>query len=280
MDLPASCRYKNMYPLAYRNNRPYYDEKVLPLLDQRLMADKVFPLGEPFDISSPSGTFRHILEFDYAFGSPMEEVVGNFDKGLRLLLRMAEELAANPGMGVGDVASVYEFMDLIMGSLLIDRRNTLDKLAPCIDPLCANTTICRYPGDAERLRLVWAMGCWNGDSRPVIDAARDLEKALAKDSVERLGIDDERSLGSRDALSVNAYFKHQLEYFRHNPDDRVSRKKNRTQSDVISSHLLVRMALAVQAGIPITLRHSALPIWDFPIAQRPELKELLPSRPT
>ncbi|MFC1601045.1 hypothetical protein ACFL34_01685 [Candidatus Sumerlaeota bacterium] len=55
-----------------------------------------------------------------------------------------------------------------------------------------------------------------------------------------------------------------------------TRKRNIAPSDRFSLGFLEIAALALHNGIPLTFKDEAIPIHEFPIAQRPEIQALLP----
>ena len=81
-------------------------------------------------------------------------------------------------------------------------------------------------------------------------------------------------LGLRDEEKFNQAIKVEVEEF-NKPLQTRNRMRNVLPHNMVSLHHVNFIALALEAGLRFTYFDPALPIWDFPIAQRPEIQKLL-----
>jgi len=81
-------------------------------------------------------------------------------------------------------------------------------------------------------------------------------------------------LGRRDEKQFNQALPAAIEDF-HGSKEKRARKRRALPHEMVRIDYLAYVAVALDAGLRFTYFDPALPIWDFPIAQRPEIQQLL-----
>lgn len=81
-------------------------------------------------------------------------------------------------------------------------------------------------------------------------------------------------LGLRDEVKFNALLQSDIEDFL-SPCATRARKRRVLPHEMVFLDFISDIAIALDSGLRFTYYDPALPIWDFPIAQRPEIQKLL-----
>ncbi|MFC1601046.1 hypothetical protein ACFL34_01690 [Candidatus Sumerlaeota bacterium] len=220
-----------------------------------------------------------VAERRYGFGRPMDEVVESLSVAIRWGIRRMEIILRTllPRIGTlsGEEVDEYTveilgFGDIIEKSLLIDSKDLLKES----NLLVAEFIESRWP--SEKYSCVDYMEVYfhlaNTARGPSL--ATKWERFRNKQQHDLSYYQYVAVIISRDKKQFNAILgKHILERF--GSERTRNRRRNITPSERLSLDLLGTVALALHNGIPLTFRDEAIPIHEFPITQRPEIKALL-----
>jgi hypothetical protein len=283
-DLPeihpeTNWRYAGMSQESWQRSRPYYEKHDIPLLEEHLKRDRVFPLPSPLTVSAVSADLGSMIAWLYCYGYPMDYVLGIYERGLRLLLRMLKEALEVRPTRQDDLEQIHweNFELMLLGATLIDATSILEQAIPAVKALCESPLL-RFEFETASLQLVRTLIVEPKNKQKVGDRANALKAALESDEALARDFDTELVIATMDADRVNEQFRQEVLY----RDETLGRRKydeEHTPDEVFDLGLLLWMALALHVGIPITYSDTAIPIWDFPIASRPDVIPLLPPRP-
>ena len=216
----------------------------------------------------------------YGFGCPMQEVFDSIALAVLLKIRRLEIIISVvlphiKALSTQDIEK-YPLMMLTLGSLmeealLIDRIDLLHEGKTLIEELIKSPwpTGQDFDRNYAEVILFLAGSQRNADVEVKWDQFRQRQCNDLKDyKYVELII-------RNDSVKFNSLLKqHILDRF--GSERTRIKRKNIAPNERFSREILGTLALALHNGIPLTIKDEAIPIHEFPIAQRPEIKALLP----
>ena len=209
------------------------------------------------------------IDYCYAYGMPLEQVY----EAMRWQIVLDINYYCTSMLDPESLTRGSSSCDLFFRALLIDDNDMRDRALECIAEIDKMSPIPPEKEDSLFNNTFHALAmCLVGDRIPkgAAEVADRAEKA-AKGALRV-----ECMIARRDEKGFNRVLEEEVTMGIFDPPAKRARKRQMYAPSLVSLDNTGRIALALHHGLRLTYVDTALPIWDFPIAKRPEIQKLLP----
>lgn len=216
-----------------------------------------------------------LLNACYAYGLPMRQLVEAIrwdslfqTKRLYLEIENEEKYISDGELYMLPKASSSALLSQVGDSILISDGNLTQMAHRLMDDVEDTHDVTDEDFIPEHYEMVKRIThkCFDEDTKRLAHRVKDFKSSCYSEFICHIACLDETSFN--DSLQA------EVEEFIGSKEKRA-RKRRVVPQDIVRLRFVGSVAIALDVGLRFTYFDPAIPIWDFPIAQRPEIQKLL-----